>query len=589
MAKLPKVDVVTIGAGLTAGILAQQLTAAGKTVVSIEQGPERHTETNFAHDHDELRYQIRRDMMVDLQSETWTWRPAPKAVALPMRRYGAFNPGKGVGGASVHWAAQNWRFFPTDFRYRSNVIERYGESKLPSGSMTRDWGVTYEEMEPYYDKWEYDIGVSGKAGNLKGQEVAGGNVFEGPRAREYPLPPLPTSMIGERFAKAAGELGYHPFPQPAAILSESYKDVSGRTRGACLLCGFCTRYGCEVDAKASAITTHIPMALASGKYEIRTNSYVFRINVDGNGAATGVSYIDASGIEQEQDADIVLLTAFTFTNNKLLLLSRSRQHADGIGNDAGLVGKNYTYQLGGGGSSGFFEGERMNQFMANGGVQSLIHDYNADNFDHKDLDFIGGGSIGSGSGERTPISSAGSVIPESGETWGKAWKEELRKNWDSTVGVGLQAESLPYEDQYLDLDPTYKDRFGFPLLRLTFDWHENDFNMVRYLSPKMREVLEKMGATRIQTQKELNPFNITSYQSTHPCGGAIMGTDASTSVVNTWSQTWDTPNVFVIGASSFPQNAGMNPTGTVAALAYRAAEGIVNHYLKDPGNIIATK
>lgn len=231
----------------------------------------------------------------------------------------------------------------------------------------------------------------------------------------------------------------------------------------------------------------------------------------------------------------------------------------------------------------------MNQFMANSCVQALIHDFNADNFDHKDLDFIGGGSIGSGGGERTPVSTAGSVVPESGEIWGKAWKEELRKNWDSTVGVGLQAESLPYEDQYLDLDPTYKDRFGFPLLRLTFDWHENDFNMVRYLSPKMRGILEKMGATRIQTQKELKPFNITSYQSTHPCGGAIMGTDQSTSVVNTWMQTWDTPNVFVIGASAFPQNAGMNPTGTVAALAYRAAEGIINHYLKDPGKIISAK
>jgi len=589
MAKLPKVDVVTVGAGLTAGILAQQLTAAGKTVVSLEMGPERHTATNFAHDHDELRYQIRRDMMVDLQFETWTWRPNPKGTALPMRRYGAFNPGKGVGGASVHWAAQNWRFYPTDFEYRSHVIERYGESKLPVGSRTKDWGLTYDDMEPYYDKWEWDIGVSGKAGNIKGKEIAGGNIFEGPRSRDYPLKPLPTSIVGDRFTKTATDLGYHPFPQPAAILSEAYKDVSGRTRGGCLLCGFCTRYGCEVDAKASAITTHIPMALATGKYEIRTNSYVFRVNVDANGAATGVSYIDAAGEEQEQEADIVLLTSFTFMNNRLLLMSRSQQHADGIGNDAGLVGKNYTYQLGGGGSSGYFEGERLNQFMGNSCTAALIHDFDADNFDHKDLDFIGGGSISGGGGERTPISSAGTVIPPTGETWGQAWKDELKKNWDSSVGIGLQGESLPYEDQYLDLDPTYKDRYGFPLLRLTFDWHENDYNLVRHLSPKMAEILQKMGATRINTQKELKPFNITSYQSTHPCGGAIMGTDQSTSVVNTYMQAWDTPNVFVVGASAFPQNAGMNPTGTVAALAYRAADGIVNHYLKNPGEIISEK
>ncbi len=580
------VDVVTVGAGWTAGVLAEQLTRAGLTVVSLERGEIRDTALNFSHDHDELRYQVRRDMMINLQNETWTWRPSPKDTALPMRQYGSFNPGRGTGGAGVHWAAQHWRFYPSDFQYRTHHIERYGEQKLPVGNRIQDWPVTYDEMEKYYDAVDYDIGVSGTAGNLNGEQIEGGNVFEGPRSRDYPMKPLPTSITGNKFTVAAGDLGYHPFPQPAAILSENYKDLAGNPRGSCLLCGFCTRFGCEVGAKASAIVTHMPAAFATGKYEIRPNCYVYRIDVDSDGKATGVTYIDPGGRTQTQTADIVLVSAYTLTNVRLLLMSTSNAHADGIGNDHGMVGKNYTYQLGGGGSSGRFDGERLNQFMGNSCNQALIHDFNADNFDHSDLDFIGGASIGSGGGERNPISSVGGVPTQSGTNWGKEWKESLRSNWDSIAGIGTQGESLPYEDQYLDLDPTYRDRFGLPLLRLTFDWHENDYNMIRYLSPKMREILERMGATDIQTQEELEPYSIAPYQSTHCTGGAIMGTDPGNSVTNKYGQVWDTPNVFVTGAALFPQNAGMNPTGTVLALAYLAGDGIVNQYMKSPGDLI---
>lgn len=582
-----KVDVVTVGAGLVAGIMAYQLTAAGLEVVSLEQGPFLTTESDFSHNHDELRYNQRRELMVDLSRETWTWRPGPKDTALPMRQYGAFNPHQGVGGAAVHWATQHWRFFPSDFEYRSHHIQRYGEAKLPEGNRIRDWGITWDEIEPYYDKVDYDIGVSGKAGNLQGQQIDGGNIFEGPRAREYPLPVLAKSIVADKFTAATKELGYHPFPQPSAILSEPYPDLAGNTRGSCFYCGFCTRYGCEVAAKGNSLVVHMPAALATGKYEIRTNAYVYKIETDSAGKATGVHYIDSAGRSQFQEADIVVVSAFQLMNVRLLLLSRSDAHASGIGNDRGLVGTNYTYQLGGGGSNGLFAGERLNQFMGNGAMGALIHDFNADNFDHSDLDFIGGGSISGGGGERNPVASVGGIPTESGKTWGAEWKEALRTNWDSYAGVGIQGESLPYDDQYCDLDPTYRDRFGFPLLRITFDWHENDYNLIRYLSPKMREIVEKMGATNIRTTEELTPFSIAPYQSTHNTGGAIMGTDPGNSVVNKYGQVWDTPNVFVVGASQFPQNPGMNPTGTVAALAYLAGDGIVNKYVNDPGNIIS--
>ena len=200
-----------------------------------------------------------------------------------MRQYGSFNPGKGSGGAGVHWAAQHWRFYPSDFQYRTHHIDRYGEEKLPVGNRIQDWPVTYDEMEQYYDAVDYHIGVSGKAGNLNGEQIEGGKVFEGPRQREYPLQPLTTSLVGDKFTQAAAELGYHPFPQPSAILSEAYEGIAGTTRGACLYCGFCTRFGCEVAAKASALVTHIPVAMATGRYEIRPNSYVYRVDVDSDG------------------------------------------------------------------------------------------------------------------------------------------------------------------------------------------------------------------------------------------------------------------------------------------------------------------
>lgn len=413
-------------------------------------------------------------------------------------------------------------------------------------------------------------------------------MFEGARQREDPLPPLATSISADRFTQASTDLGYHPFPQPAAILSQPYPDLAGNQRGACLSCGVCTRCGCEVGAKASALVTHIPAAPATGRYEIRTDSDVSRVNTGPDGQATGVSYFDAAGREQAQPAAIVLLSGFPLTNVRLMLMSRSGVHHDGIGNDRGLVGKNHTYQLGGGGSQGLYPGERLNQYVGNSCVSDLIHDFNADHVDHADLDFIDGASISGGGGERNPISSVGAVPTADGKTWGASWKEALRQSWDSTVGIGTQGESLPYDDQYLDLDPTDRDRFGFPLPRLTFDWHESDDNLIRYLAPEMRQILERMEAQNIVAQDEPSPSSIGPYQRTNNTGGAIMGSDPGNSVTNKDGQAWDTPNVFVTGATLFPQNPRMNPTETVCALAYLAGDGIVNGYVKDPGKVIAS-
>ena len=621
MAVLKKVDVVTVGAGWTAGILAWKLTAAGLDVVSIEQGPARWATPDFEHNHDTLRYMIRKAMMVNLNKETWTWRPNPRSPSLPIRQYGSFHPGQGIGGAGIHWAAQTWRFYPTDYQYRTHHIERYGEEKLPEGNRIRDWPLTYAELEPHYTQMEYDIGITGNAGNLNGEILAGGNPFEGVRSKPYPLPPLVASIPARMFTEACNQLGHHPFRQPAAILSEAYQGLALQPRSGCLYCGFCTRYGCEVDAKASANNIHMPVAMATGRYEIRTNSKVLRVNTGPDGLATGVTYLDQlTGEEHFQPADIVILSAYTLENVRLLLVSRDSAHPDGIGNSRGMVGKNYTYQLDRSVVTGVFEGRRFNLYMGNSCLQDVIHDFDADNFDHSELDFIGGASIACGGGERQPLTSTLSLpvmntatsgsngdeddsgnqgqrkrppvatevssLAGTGSEWGQAWKENLRQNWDSYVPISIQGESLPYEDQFLDLDPNYKDVYGLPLLRVTYDFHANDYNLYRFIAARCREIMAQMGPTRMTATPELEPYNSYTYQSTHCTGGAIMGSDPSNSVTNKYGQVWDAPNVFVTGAALYPQNPGMNPTGHLLAHSYMMGDGILDKYLRDPNRII---
>jgi gluconate 2-dehydrogenase alpha chain len=574
----PKVDVVTVGGGWTSNILGWKLTQAGMKVLALEQGENRWTYPDFAHDHDSLAYEVRKRMMTDISKESWTWRPAPGKPALPMRQFGSFHPGAGVGGSAMHWSGMLWRFYPSDFEYRSHYVDRYGEDILPEGNQIQDWGITYDQLEPYYDAFEWDIGASGKAGNLRGEIQDGGNPFEGPRSRSYATPPLAATAPSYLFEKTTSELGYHPFPQPAGILSKAYHDPLGNFRSGCMYCGFCTRYGCEVDAKATGMTTHVPPALATGLYEIRTGAHVIEVNQSG-GVATGVTYVDCDGVERFQPADIVVLSAFPLTNVKLLLLSRSKDHPDGIGNDRGRVGKNLTYQLWETPVTGLFEGQRFGLFMGNTSTIYVIHDYYGDNFDHSGLGFVGGASIFSTPGERDPIGSYDDFVASDGSTYGTTWVREFAESWDSTVPITIQGESLPYVDQFMDLDPNYRDHWGRPLLRLTFDWHDNDRRLYSFMAQKCKEILQAMGPTKIaDDEPDLGPYVLYRYQSTHITGGAIMGTDPGRSVTNTYGQVWDTPNVFVTGAAQYPQNPGANPTGTLAALAYRTGDAIRDRY-----------
>jgi gluconate 2-dehydrogenase alpha chain len=588
--KLPPVDAVLVGVGWTGGILARELTAAGMKVVGLERGEPRSARLGtfaFPYLHDELRYALRYELMQDLSRETITFRNQTRQTARPMRQYGSFMPGEGVGGAGVHWNGSTWRFLPYDFELRSQTIARYGKKALPEGSLVQDWGVTYDELEPYFDKFEYVCGISGKAGNLGGRIQEGGNPFEGPRQREFPTPPLPPTYAAHLFGEAAGALGYHPFPRPSANLSEPYTNPDGQRLGRCIYCGFCERFGCEANAKSSAHITVIPAALDSGRFDLRTRANVLRVNLDSTGSrATGVTYIDlGTGEEIEQPADLVCLTSYTLNNVRLMLQSGIGQPYD-PDSGTGVVGRNYSYQAGAGATL-FFDDKFFNTFMGSGSVGIVIDDFNGDNFDHSGLGFIHGASISVGNTGARPI--AYRPTPPGTARWGSAWKKAVAKYYNRTLGIGSQAACLSYRQHYLDLDPNYKDALGQPLLRMTFDWGPNERRASEYLAEVCARIGKSMSPTHIASRNRIgaeNHYSIVPYQSTHNCGGAIMGADPSTSALNRYLQSWDVSNLFAVGANAFPQNAGYNPTGTVGALAYWTAEAIVTKYVKSPGPLV---
>ncbi len=583
--KLKPVDVVTVGVGLTGTILAKELADSGLKVVGLERGRWRDTDPDFAMPgvHDELKYVRRYELMQDLSKETITFRNAMNETALPMRYLGSFKPGEGVGGAAVHWGGLTWRFLPWDFETRSRTLARYGKDQISADCTSQDWGITYDELEPRFDRFEYLYGISGKAGNIKSKIIPGGNPFEGARAREYPNPPMKTTYAGSLFAKAAESLGYKPFPAPTAANSRQYKNEYGATINACVYCGYCESFACEMGAKASPQTTVLPVLMQNKNFELRTLCNVLRVNLDSEKKrAVSVTYVDSRGREFEQPADLVFLTSYVFNNVRLMLQSGIGKPYDPVAN-TGVVGRNYAYQTPSSVTL-FFEDKNFNSFMGAGGLGVAIDEFNGDNFDHSGLGFIGGGFFRSVSTGARPIEVR--PVPQGTPRWGSEWKKAVAKYFNRSFSITIQGACQSYRNNHLDLDPTYRDAYGLPLLRMTFDRHENEHKMSVWLTNKVAEIAKAIGPAKMNVSPRTGKYTIVPYQSTHNTGGAVMGADPSTSAVNKYLQSWDVPNVFVIGASAFPQNGGYNPTGTVGALTFHALEAIKTRYLKRPGALV---
>ena len=553
--ELQRRDVVVIGLGAVGGVAVLPLAEAGVDVVALEAGGWLR-----ASDHapDELNNNYRgwpdsaqkANREIPVHRRNATAPDSPRGSIHPMMN--------AVGGTTLHYWAQSWRLPPWDFAVVSETTRRYGASRLPPGTTVEDWPFGLEELEPYYDHVEYAIGVSGQAGNVGGVIDERGSPFEGERRRPFPMPPLRWTGFIEQMAEAARGLGWHPFPGPAAVNSVRYQN-----RAACSYHGFCNRGGCHLDAKNSTAVSTIPRAQETGRLEVVTHAQVHRVEVDGNGRATGVSYV-REGETYFQPADVVLLAGFTYENVRLLLLSTSPAFPNGLSNNAGQVGRHYMSHATGAGVTALFP-HRLNRWYGLPAQGVAIDEWADDNFDHSDLDFIGGGNLWVYS-DRRPIAAARMPTFGRAPRWGADWKAFIAENADRSCDSYIQKTTLPYEDNYLDLHPTVTDPYGDPVCRITADFHENERRIAAFTQDHMEQWFRAAGAIEI-----IRSGLGTMGPSTHAYGGTRMGDNPETNVVDRWGFSHEVPNLGILGSSVMGTSGAHNPTLTAQALAWRTA------------------
>jgi gluconate 2-dehydrogenase alpha chain len=554
--ELDRTNVVVVGLGGAGGVAVEPLAAAGLDVVGLEAGT-RLGPRDFAPD--ELRNNFRGWPHAAQKCNREIPVHRPNAAAADSPRAAIHVMMNGVGGTTLHYWAQSWRLNPWDFKCVSETKRRYGAARIPQGSTVEDWPFGLEELEPYYDKVERAIGVSGQAGNVKGVIDRRGNIFEGARERAYPMPALRGTEFTDLMASAARRLGWHPFPGPAAVNSEIYEG-----RSACLYHGFCNRGGCHVSAKNSTAVSTIPRAERTGQLRVVTEAQVTRIDVDGDGRAAGVQYVKG-GETYSQPADVVLLAGYTYENVRLLLLSTSSAYPRGLANNRGQVGRHYFTHNQAGGVLALFP-RKLNRWYGLPAQGVAVDDFADDNFDHGGLDFIGGGNLWVYSDQR-PIAAASMPTFGRAPRWGSKWKQFVMENADRWVNSYLQKTTLPYADNYLDLHPTVKDPLGDPVIRITADHKDNEKRIAAYIQDKMQQWFVEAGAVAT-LRLPVGTMGV----STHAYGGTRMGDDPATNVVDRWGFCHEVPNLGVLGASVMGTSGARNPTLTAQALAWRTAE-----------------
>jgi len=560
---LKKADVVIVGLGAAGGVAALPLARAGLEVIGLEAGTWLGPR-DFAPD--ELRNNFRGwpQSVQKTNNEIPTHRPnasarySPRAPLHPMMN--------AVGGTTMHYWGQSWRLNPWDFKVVSETTRRYGASRIPKGSTVEDWPFGLEELEPYYDKVEYEVGISGQAGNIRGTLDQRGNIFEGARAREYPMPALRGTEFTDRMADVARKLGWNPFPGPAAITSQAYDGRPG-----CAYHGFCNRGGCHIEAKSSTAVSTIPKAVNTGRFKVVTRAAVTRLDVDEKtGRMSGVTYVK-DGVEYFQPAAVVLLASYTYENTRLLLLSKSKPFANGLSNNGRQVGRHYSSHHTGAPVAALFPFD-LNNWYGLPAQGIAVDNWADDNFDHSGLDFIGGGNLWVYS-DRRPIGAASMSTFGRAPGWGSQWKSFVKQNADRWNLAYMQKTTLPYEDNYLDLDPTEKDPLGFPVCRITADHKDNEKKLGLFMQEKMERWFLEAGAIAVQKGP-----NGTMGPSTHAYGGTRMGDKRESNVVNRFCFSHEVPNLGVLGASVMGTSGAHNPTLTVQALAWRTADHLTRNW-----------
>ncbi|WP_237133270.1 GMC family oxidoreductase [Pseudohongiella sp. O18] len=533
------VDFVIIGSGAAGGIMARELSTAGFSVVVLEQGP--HLQAGDFR-HDEWAYDINSELTWSVrQGHPQTFRKTENEEAQPVER--ALSYAHNVGGSSVHYSGNFWRLRPIDF------MEASVKGTIAGTNFT-DWPISYEELEPYYSRVDWEIGVSGLQGP-----------WDPPRSRDYPCPPMPVKGSDVLLERAARQLGLTAYPAPVAILSQPHNG-----RPACTHCGFCNGYGCEMNAKSSTMIAMIPQALASGNCELRTGCTAARIDTDDSGRVREVVYWDADGTEQAQRAKAVVLCANGAETPRLLLLSANSQFPDGLANSSGMVGKNLMFNAHCS-VVGLFE-HPVNAYKSVPTTR-VVHDYYEID---QTMGFYGGGGIdGRHPSRGMPMGLAlrGSLFD--GPSWGSEFKRHLSQEFTHTAAFNGHTTSLPLSSNNVSLDPTLKDKWGRPALRCTYMDHPDDIATMKFFHDRCSELMSAAGAIKQTGYYAQNGQN----GSVHLLGTCRMGDDPTNSVIDRYHRAHDVPNLYMVDGSSLVTSGRGQPTMTIMALAFRAADNII--------------
>ncbi|MGA2328935.1 MAG: GMC family oxidoreductase [Bryobacteraceae bacterium] len=547
---LRKVNAVVVGAGAGGGIVAKELAQAGLSVVLLERGKwysafdcrkddlrnQRNSTLGNAFGPDDERHPR---VVVDRGGRERVVRGSED---------GYQNNAACVGGGTFSYGAMAWRFMERDFRMRSV----YG---AVAGSTLEDWPISYDDLEPYYEKAEWEIGVSGDDT---------GNPFRAPRRKPLPMPPLAPTREHLLLKPAALRLGLHPFDIPMLRNSVPYGG-----REPCMRCRWCVGFACEVDAKCGTHNTVIPMALASGNCELRTDAMAKEILTDERGRVTGVAYFDGRDRLQEQPADLVVVSGGAIESARLLLNSKSRLHPNGLGNRYDWVGRNlqgHTYA----GANGLFEEVVYDDLGP--GASIAICDHN-----HGNPGLVGGGLLAN-EFIRLPYQFVGQT-PSQVPRWGWVHKDFMRRAYRRSIAIRGPAQEMPVFDSRVQVDPAVKDYWGIPVARLSGGRHPHSIEVGNFLAAKAEAWLKEAGAT--YTWKSLPGPGLSAGQ--HQAGTCRMGKDPKISVVDPYCRVHDHDNLYVVDGSVHVNNGGFNPVLTIMALAYRASAGLLRGWKRTGG------
>jgi choline dehydrogenase-like flavoprotein len=529
------VDFVIVGSGAAGGILAKELATAGHSVVVLEQGP-RLQPSEF--DHDEFGAFMRSKHINDPATQPQTFRATPQDSTERRRSliYGRF-----VGGSNAHFTGNFWRLRPIDFN-EASVLGGI------AGTALADWPITYDDLEPYYTRAEWELGVSGEQGP-----------FDPKRSRPYPMPPLPVKSSGVLFDRAATKLGLHSQPAPMAINSTFHNG-----RPPCQHCGFCLFFMCEFGAKSTSMATMLPVAEATGRCEIRPGSYVARVEMGPDGRATGVAYFDGRKRLHLQRAKAVVLCANGAETPRLLLNSQTSRFPQGLANSSGLVGRFLMFNTYFGVNATFEH--PLNEYKSVQNTRILLDFYETDG----KRGFYGGGGIDARFGQYPILFALGGLAPGS-PTWGEGFARGLAEQFSRTMFFGTHGTSLPLEANSVTLDPTLTDAWGLPCMRVTYKDHPDDLRCAEFLGARATELAQAAGALRSW------PVPVAPQtESVHLLGTCRMGNDPRTSVTDKFHRTHDVRNLFICDGSSMVTSSRGQPTATISALAFRAGEHIAS-------------